>query len=676
MANFPELPPQTESQPTTKAAVASLTPTLGQKILRLFGWQFWTVAVMISFGVTGYVATSALLSLNTPKGCESVYWPLASGARRLYCAQVKAQTGDARSLLAAIALVSELPDDHPLRREINKNIKLWSEEVLIQGEEQFQKGDLKAAMAIAENIPSEIAAKEVVEEKVKQWRKIWEQGKTIEQAVEERLNQAAWNLAFNEAGKLTDLKNEYLANRRYTEVVAKIQQAKIEGAVLDEARDAFDEGGVENLIAAMEKAQAIEANSYSYQAAQKLVAQVRETLVKKAEEQLDQQNWQVVLDISGSISNNMDFSEKVADLREIAFAGLNAQTGTINGLEKAIAQLETISEKRPLYEKAQTLTNRWEKEIEGIEIIIIAKEYAQGGNISDLKAGMKQAKEVSADNPRYQEAQQLIAQWNSRVQIIEDRPILDRAIKISRNNSIGAYESAIAVAQEISRNRVLYSQAQGKIATWRDQIERIEDQPLLTQASRLANQGRLKSAISVAQEISQGRVLYSSAQNNIASWRNEIQLIEDRPILSRANQLASQGRLEEAIATAEQISRNRALYREAQGDIQTWRRDLAARESIRQAYQLAAAETPESLSQAIQRISQARNSDNYRYQAERLMNQWSKQIYAIALRQANEDDLTFAIMIARQIPSQSGIYQEVREKIEQWQQQLILTGED
>ena len=675
MANDHPLPPQTESQPTAKVASASLKPTIGQKLSKIFGWQFWTTVVMISFGATGYIATSALLSLNTPKGCESVYWPLASGARRLYCAHVEAQAGNAESLLAAIALVSELPEDHPLRQEINKNIKVWSEEVLIVGEEQFQRGNMKAAMEIARNIPSEVAAKEVVDQKVQRWQKIWEQGEAIEQAVEERLNEAAWNLAFKEAGKLVDLKNEYLANRRYTELVAKIQQAKIEGAVLEEARTAFDRGGVDDLVTAIEKAEEIETDSYSYQAAQKLIVEAGETLIAKAEQQLDQQNWQAVLDIVPKIPDRLRVGEKVADFRSLAFAGLNAQSGTIRGLEAAIAQLEDFPEDRPLSQKARTLSTRWEKEIEGIEILNVARTQAQGGRLADLKAGISKAREVSSENPRYQQARQLIGEWNRQVQIIEDRPILNEAIELARRHRIGAYESAISVAQQIAPNRVLYSQAQNKIAVWRDEIERIEDQPILSQANLLANQGRLETAISVAQQISPNRVLYREAQSDIRSWRNEIQRIEDQPILARANQLASQGRLQDAIATAEQINRNRVLYQEARNDIQSWRNDLAARENLQQAYQFASAGTVESLSRAIARASQARNSNAYRYQVERLVDQWSKEIYAIALSRAQENNLPTAIMIAREIPSQSSIYQEVRGQIEQWRQELA-SGEE
>ena len=623
MTNHP-IPSQPQSPQTGKKSETAVTATTWEKISRLFGWQFWTAVVMVSFSATGYVATSTLLSLNTPEGCESVYWPLASGSRRLYCAQVEAKEGDADSYLAAINLVSDLPEDHPLRQEINKNIKVWSEQVLVLGERQFQAGNLEAAMAIAKKIPSGVAAKSVVDEKVKRWREIWQHGEAIEQDVEAQLNQAAWNQAFKEAGRLVDLENDYLANRRYTELMAKIQAAKVEGAVLDEARNAFDRGGVEDLLTAIEKAESIEESSYSYQAAQNLITKVGETLMTKAQENLDQRNWNTVLDIAQAIPESLNLQAEVRDLRAISLAGLQAQQGTVSGLQEAISQAQQLEEERPLYSKAQALIDRWDKEIEDVKVITAAKQYANGGRISDLRAGMVKAEEVPRGNPRYQEARQLISQWNRRIQIIEDRPIINRAVNLARGRSIRSYQSAIAIASEISPNRALYREAQRKIASWQNQIERIED----------------------------------------------------RPILSEASNLASQGRLESAIETAQQISSNRALYREAQNNIRRWRSELNARNSIQEASNLAEAGTLEALSQAIQTITPAQNSSNYSYRAERLVNRWSKQIYAIALRQADQNDLQTAINIAQRIPSQSSVYREVRAKIREWQQELTVNLEE
>lgn len=659
--------PESTSQKKSETAVSLTT---WQKVSRWFGWPFWAVAIMISFGVTGYFATSTLLSLNTPKGCESVFWPLASGSRRLYCAQVKAEKGDADNLLAAIQLVSDLPEDHPLRKEIDKNIKVWSEQVLKLGEKRFQAGQLEAAMEIADKIPSSVAAQEVIEEQKKRWRDIWEQGEAIEQQVEDHLKAGEWNLAFKEAGKLVDLDNEYLANRHYTELISKIEEEKRDGETLAEAKAAFEKGDMQNLLAAVEQAEKIDSDSYSYQEAQALINNVGNTLMAKAEENIEQENWNRVLEIAQNIPDDIGLDKKVTDLRDLALAGSQAKVGTVASLEDAIAQAQQLGKKRPFYDKAQALIGKWEQEIQGVKILNQAKEQARGGEIPDFEEAMATAQEVSRDNPRYQQAQALINQWNRRIEIIEDQPILNRAREVARGGNISAYRSAIAVAGQIQQGRALYSEAQEDIANWRDQIEIIQDRPIISQATRLADRGQLQEAIDTAQQISVGRALYQEAQTKINRWRDQLQRIQDRPIIARATRLADQGQLQEAIETAQQISQGRALYSEAQTNINRWRRDLQARQSIEEASEIAEADNLSAFTEAIKRVQPARNSDNYRFQAERLINQWSEEIYAIALEAAEEENLQAAIRIAQEVPSQSEVYPEAREQIQQWQQEL------
>lgn len=659
--------PESTSQKKSETAVSLTT---WQKVSRWFGWPFWAVVIMISFGVTGYFATSTLLSLNTPKGCESVFWPLASGSRRLYCAQVKAEKGDADNLLAAIQLVSDLPEDHPLRKEIDKNIKVWSEQVLKLGEQRFQAGQLEAAMEIADKIPSSVAAQEVIEEQKKRWRDIWEQGEAIEQQVEDHLKAGEWNLAFKEAGKLVDLDNEYLANRHYTELISKIEQEKQYGETLAEAKAAFEKGDMQNLLAAVKQAEKIDSESYSYQEAQALINNVGNTLMAKAEENVEQENWNRVLEIAQNIPDDIGLDKKVTDLRDLALAGSQAKVGTVASLEDAIAQAQQLGEKRPFYDKAQALIGKWEQEIQGVKILNQAKEQARGGEIPDFEEAMATAQEVSRDNPRYQQAQALINQWNRRIEIIEDQPILNRAREVARGGNISAYRSAIAVAGQIQQGRALYSEAQEDIANWRDQIEIIQDRPIISQATRLADRGQLQEAIDTAQQISAGRALYQEAQTKINRWRDQLQRIQDRPIIARATRLADQGQLQEAIETAQQISQGRALYSEAQTNINRWRRDLQARQSIEEASEIAEADNLSAFTEAIERVQPARNSDNYRFQAERLINQWSEEIYAIAREAAEEENLQAAIRIAQEVPSQSDVYPEAREQIQQWQQEL------
>ncbi|QDZ38576.1 hypothetical protein FRE64_00610 [Euhalothece natronophila Z-M001] len=614
MANQ-SLPSQSQTQPELN---------LWQKITTLLGWKVWAILIMLSFGVTGYAATAVLLNFNESEDCETVFWPLASGSQRLYCAHVMAQEGDAESLIQAINLIATLPEDHPLRQEINQNIQIWSEEILVLGEQHFQAGNWEEALAIAEGIPEDVASQEVIAEKKARWQEIRERGQEIEDNVEAKLYETEWNAAFDEAGKLVDLDNDYFANRRYQELISVIEEAQAEGEVLEEAQELYSQGGVDNLLEALEKAEEIGEDSYSYRIAQSLITDVGKALMTKAEDNLEQRNWQLVLQVTQAIPSRLELDEEVADLRAIALAGSQAQLGTVGGLEEAIARAEELESDRPFYRQAQNLIGRWENEIDDIKVINQAKDYARGGSLADFRDAIEKADDVPRGNPRYQEAVQLQQEWTRTIQVREDRPILNRARNLARNRNIEAYESAITVASQIDSNRALYSEARQKIANWRAEIQRIEDRPILSEATRLANQGRL----------------------------------------------------EDAIAKAEEIGSNRALYSDAQERIRRWRNTITARESIEQAQRIAQRRTQDALLEAIETIAPARNSDQYRQRAERLINQWSQRIYSIALQRADQENLISAIRVAEQIPSHSGIYQEVRGRIQEWEQELRNRAEE
>ena len=131
-------------------------------------------------------------------------------------------------------------------------------------------------------------------------------------------------------------------------------------------------------------------------------------------------------------------------------------------------------------------------------------------------------------------------------------------------------QAASAQAAKIEQGRALRIEGQTYIAEWEDRIETIEDQPILDKAEQFATAGKLSKAIATAGEIKSGRALYVSAQAKAKAWTEELQIIEDRPILIEAENLAARGSLTAAIGVAAQIAPGRALYPEAQASINIW----------------------------------------------------------------------------------------------------------
>ncbi|NJR65910.1 MAG: chromosome segregation ATPase, partial [Leptolyngbyaceae cyanobacterium CRU_2_3] len=255
------------------------------------------------------------------------------------------------------------------------------------------------------------------------------------------------------------------------------------------------------------------------------------------------------------------------------------------------------------------------------------------------------------------------------IQTIEDRPYLDRAEQFASGGDVPSLQRAINEVSRIGGGRALYSQADQLIRNWTDRIQRIQDQPTLDQARQVALQGNLRAAIDIASRIDEGRSLSGDAQALIRDWTQSSEQLEDRPYLDRARQLASQGDLSAAIATAEQIQPDRALYEESQADIRNWRNQSQGQDRIQQAAAAAELGTAPMLLSAIQIADQVPANSADRLIADRLIDQWSYQILEIAEAQAPFNP-TQAIAIANSIPAGSRAYREAQQEIQTWRQQL------
>ncbi|NJL83539.1 MAG: chromosome segregation ATPase [Chloroflexaceae bacterium] len=563
------------------------------------------------------MATSFLLRLPGVPNCPKIYWPVASASMRLYCAQLEADKQTTDSLLAAIALVEALPKDHALRPEINRNVEEWASEILGLAERKFQAGRLKDAIATVERIPNHVAAYQLVSERIAHWREIWSEAETLDQQLELELRLGEWNQAFRLAVKLTNIDNRYWATTRYERAINNIQQARNDSRQLDDAHAALGRGGLDNWLAAIEGAQQLRPQSYAYQEAQDLIAKATEAIVEQAQAYLESRQWQNLLQIAQRIPTDLDLQDPVEQWQQLAIAGINADRGTVSGLESAIALAKGISPNSSLQYKAQQLISRWQSEIEGVEQLDTARRLAEPGNISDLLAAIAEAEQVSQDNPRRQEATQAIEDWRNKIETIEDQPLLDRARSTAIANSPAALQEAISQASLITSDRALYSQAQAEIRKWQNSIQRQEDQPILTQAQSLAAGRNYRSAIEVARRIGRGRVLYPQAQGQISQWQQELQ----------------------------------------------------ARDTLESAYQASRPNTADALARAIRLAGQVANNTNLKPESRQAVDRWSRQLLALAI-ETSEFSLKEAITIAANIPADAPVYRNAKAQIALWEEQL------
>ncbi|MDJ0662136.1 MAG: chromosome segregation ATPase [Crocosphaera sp.] len=581
-------------------------------------WQLWAIILIITSGTIGFTATSMLLRLPKSPQCVRIFWPVASASMRIYCAQIEAEQGNVDSFLRAINLVEALPDDHPLRHEINRNVEEWAVAILDIAEQEFQQGKLEAAIQTARRVPTHVQVYEVVEERIEKWRSIWREGEEIFAQVEEELRESNWNIAFREAVRLLSVPNKYWATTRYDDTVNKIQIAQEESSRLDNAYRVLRRGGIDNWLTAIADAEKISPESYAYREAQNLITEAKEKITGYIDDLIDDRRWSSLSDVVNKLPDSLALSEEIADWRTMASAGLDAQSGTVDNLEIAILALEEIDEDRPLYQEAQNLISRFKLEIEDVTHLQEARTLANGGSVDDLNAAIAAAEMVPSSNPRYQEARQEINQWTRTIQLQEDQPILDKARGLAVGGSISDLRQAIAQAQMIGSGRALSDEARREINGWRATIQRQEDQPILNQAIALASGDDYEAAIRAAGQISSGRVLYQEAQSNIRQWQQEIR----------------------------------------------------AQRNLQEAYLIAQPQTPQALVSAMSIVRKIPSSTDAGSQAKQALDRWGFQLLSMAQKLANRSLLPEAVKLARMIPSDSAAYNSAQSQLTVWNKLL------
>ncbi len=259
-----------------------------QKLLH--SWKFWVGSSAVVFVGSGVIATALLLRLPAVPNCPAIFWPMASASLRMYCAQLAANKDTIDDLLSAIQLVNELPNDHPLRPEINRSIEEWSEQLLQLCDETFNAGKLDEAIAMARKIPANVPAYTLVEERINNWQSIWSKAEEIYNKAEAELRKQNWPQAFREAVQLLDINNKYWATVKYEEISNIMKTAREDGGKLGKAYSLADEGSLEKLLEAIKVAQSIDKNSRVYEKSREAIQEFSRKLMDLAEEKLEKRD--------------------------------------------------------------------------------------------------------------------------------------------------------------------------------------------------------------------------------------------------------------------------------------------------------------------------------------------------------------------------------------------------
>ncbi|MGA1285231.1 MAG: chromosome segregation ATPase, partial [Prochlorothrix sp.] len=618
---------ETAIEPAVPAADLAPDLTASPQPLRKGQWvyQMWLLSMLLLMGLAAGGALWSLVRLPQARECPRILRPFSSAAFKLYCAQMAAGQGTTDGLLQAIELVQSLPPDHPLQQNADHYLKQWAFDLVILAEEQYNNGELALALDTLKAIPLDRlpcdenkCPRKEIEGWATAWQALWEKAEGIVQESEKALLEQNWDKAAAAATKLLSLDNRYWQVTRYNELNAQILEVRNSNSVIAKAKKLADQGGTENLIEAIKLVAQVEQNSRLYNIAQAQIVSYSGKLMELAEEALEARDLQTALNIANQIPDVANRKAELEDFKILAKVQARTWSGQVADYQAAIAELKKIDSDGSSYVKAQGLISRWETEVEDLRRIDRARTLAQRGSITGYMTAIAEASLIPQHHPRYDQAQNLIQNWNGEIQILEDSPYLERARRLAESGGVPALEAAI------------------------------------TEANRIAADRRL----------------YDDAQAAIRDWRGDIELIEDRPYLDEAQRLADAGRLSAAIATAQRISPNRALYNEAQDRVDEWQLQIDAEYSLQQANGLGNSnQSPEGLEAAIRAADQVPNEAPQRREADTQIDRWSEQLLQMAIERSSYD-VVGAIDIANTIPESSFLFNEAQSYVNFWQESL------
>jgi hypothetical protein len=539
------------------------------------GVWFTLLAISSTVGMSAMVWLTRLPPLPDCQKTSNFY----TDNDRFYCAKQTVRSGTDADLKAAMALVTQWPPSHPLYKESQDLIQVWSKALFAKAERYINLGDIKQATTLASQIPARAENYNQAQQAIKSWQSEWKTGTNAFKSAEQAFNAHDWQGAKRHLQTLKTLTSDYWVTARYQSLFQKVQREVTAESRLQQARDLAKSGDVVKISEALTLAQTIDVKSRSWIAAKSDIEQWADTLLQYGFQKWEQEDLAAAVDIIQKVPIDLAKAPEAQDLIHFAYAQKLASLSDkpwvasywdLLSLTEAMRAIAQIPSSSPFYDQAQDDLKQWQQKLADIPKLQMAFLSAQLGQKVTYQAAIEQAQKIDSDRSQRVSAQTLISHWRKEIERIEDKPYLVRADQLAKGGKIPDLQAAIAQARHIRLGRVLRVEAQTKIATWTSRIQIIEDQPFLDKAQELANKNQLAKAIKEAQNIKEGRALYAQAQTLVKDWTTTLQIAEDRPILNRAQALAAQGRYSDAIAVAAQIGRGRALSREARSSIAVW----------------------------------------------------------------------------------------------------------
>ncbi len=554
---------------------------------KLWRWPALYGGSLAVFGGISLVAYLWLANLPPLPNCQTTT-PLSSDAHRLYCAQEAARSGKLTDLTAGIAIVKDWSPDHALYRDGQHALGKWSKLVMQHARERMHHSDFKGAIDALNQIPKTSPVYPEAQEMIATWKSQWQSGEAIYAQAQAAIKQQDWREAFNQVTELGYLEHDYWRLQQADQLSKQILVQKKSREALTQAKKLAKKllpDLPEQMGEAIELLQGVAPDTEAWAEAQTLQKTWSQNLLSIALQHWQEGNSSEAIQLAQQVPLQLGASTSAEDLVKYSHAHKLVEDSAIEAklswrqlwsLLEATTAVQQIQPDSPVYAEAQAKLQDWQAQFEDLQTLQMANLVADLGQKPALETAIAKAKQIAPDRQRHPQAQTMIAGWLEQIEQIEDSPYLKLAQQFAAANTKLGLQLAIAQAQVIPTHRGLWVEAQSQVKGWQKQIERIEDQPTLDKANRLAEAQKFDEAMGVVAEIRPERALYPEAQAAILLWKEKIraaQVAEDRAILDQAIRAAGSSQLTDAIATAAQIAPGRPLYLEAQSAIGAWLRE-------------------------------------------------------------------------------------------------------
>jgi hypothetical protein len=460
----------------------------------------------------------------------------------------------------AIAAISRVPKDIPARTQADKTLNYWQEQA-----KQFKEIEAKYEAALKDGKWYIAFAQLDIMRRMpsKYWNTIRHEQLSIRLAQEQSNGEKLIEAKYVARG----LNWESYRHRHWAVDRRLEQYERADTNPLSVAANAAKEQP-QWLVQAIQISEKVDPKSYAAKPAKQEREKWSAALVQHAIKLYKEEKFTEATNILKKIPKDSASYKQAQEWLRLTQAGRAATSAKPVALVDAITQTRAIDPNSPAQTPARDDANRWQQQLQAQTQYSWARALASLPHPAALNLAITTAGQTGT--PTDPAVKSDLDRWQQQVQEVQNRETLATARQRASLDSIPSLRQAIAIASQIPSNLPIATEATAARSQWQNRIYVLEDRPILEAARTFARRGDFYNALKTVGKLTPQRPLYNEAQQDVQSWYRHQKIAEDRQVLIAAQNAAIVGQYNRAIDIAKKLKSDRPLYQEAQMAVQTW----------------------------------------------------------------------------------------------------------